>query len=83
MPSLEKRIAELEKGASMDEGPKTIIIRCMTPGNTAQEIQELHDATGCERWMRQPGETELAFIDRASREATRNGVACALLMDGE
>lgn len=83
MPSLEKRIAELEKGTLIDEGPTAIIIRCMAPGDTAQEIQELHDAMGCERWMRQPGETELAFIERASGEATRNGVACALLMDGD
>lgn len=83
MQSLEKRIAELEKGMPTDEGLTAIIIRCMAPGDTEREIQELHNPMGCERWMREPGETEQAFIDRASREATRNGLACALLMDGD
>ena len=82
MPSLERRIAELEKAGSTGDGPMTIIIRPMTPGNLDEEIQELHDSKGCQQWKRQPGEAEQEFIDRASREVTRNGPGCALLMAG-
>ncbi len=82
MQSLERRIAELEKAGSTNEGPMTIIIRCMTPGNLDVEIQELHDWKGGQQWERQPGEAEQEFIDRASREVTRKGPGCALLMAG-
>lgn len=82
MQSLERRIAELEKAGSTDEGPMTIVIRWMTPGNLDDEIQELHDWKGSQQWKRQPGETEQELIDRATREVTRNGPGCALLMAG-
>ena len=77
MQSLERRIAELEKADSTNEGPTTIIIRCMTPGNLEVEIQELHDSKGSQQWTRQPGETEQEFIDRASHEVKRDGPGCA------
>ena len=78
MQNLERRIAELEKTGSINEGPMTIIIRCMTPGNLDAEIYELHDSKGCQRWTSQLGETEQGLIDRASFETKRNpyGVAC-------
>jgi hypothetical protein len=82
MQSLERRIAELEKAGSTGEGPMTIIIRCMTPGNLDVEIQKLHDWKNGQQWMRQPGETEQEFIDRATREVKRDGPGCALLMAG-
>ena len=82
MQSLEKRIAELEKGASMNEGPLTIVIRPLAPGHLDEELQELHDQNGSQRWTRQPGETEQELIDRASREVTCNRPGCALLMAG-
>jgi hypothetical protein len=82
MQSLKRRITELEKAGSTDDGPITIIIRPMTPGNLEVEIQELHDSKSSQEWKRQPGEPEQAFIDRASREVTRNGPGCALLMAG-
>jgi hypothetical protein len=82
MRSLERRIAELEKAGSANEGPMTIIIRCMTPGNLEVEIQELHDSKGSQQWKRQTGETEQGLIDRASREVKRDGPGCALLMAG-
>ena len=82
MQSLERRIAELEKANSTNEGPMTIIIRCMTPGYLDMEIQELHNWKGSQQWQRQLGEPEQEFIDRASREVTRNGPGCALLMAG-
>ena len=83
MQNLEKRIAELEKGASMDEGPLTIVIRPLAPGNLDEEVQALRAQNGSQRWTRQPGETEQELIDRASREVTRNGPGCALLMAGD
>ncbi len=82
MQNLEKRIAELEKGASMDEGPLTIVIRPLAPGNLDEEVQALRAQNGSQRWTRQPGETEQELIDRASREVTRKGPGCALLMAG-
>lgn len=83
MPSLEKRIAELEKSAVKDEPPTIVIIRTLMPddGPREEEIQELHDRMGRQHWIRQPGESEQELIDRASHEATGNGVTCALLMD--
>jgi hypothetical protein len=55
----------------------------MTPGNLEVEIQGLRGSKGCQQWKRQTGETEQEFIDRASREVTRNGPGCALLMAGD
>ena len=83
MQSLERRIAELEKSGSTGEGPQTIIIRGMTPGNLEVEIQELHDSKSGQQWQRQPEETEQEFIDRASRELKRDGLGCALLIGGD
>ena len=82
MPSLERRIAELEKAGSTNDGPMTIIIRLMTCGKLDAEIYKLHDFKGCQQWKRQPGEAEQEFIDRATREVTRNGPGCALLITG-
>ena len=80
MQSLERRIAELEKAGAANEGPTTIIIRSITPGNLELEMQEMHDSKGSQQWKRQPGETEQELIDRATREVTRNGQGCALLI---
>jgi hypothetical protein len=82
MQSLERRIAELEKASSTNEWPMTIVIRGMTCGKLDAEIYQLHDSKGSQQWMRQPGETEQEFIDRASCEVTRNGPGIALLMAG-
>ena len=82
MQNLEKRIAELEKGASMDEGPTTIVVRPLRRGNLDEELLALRAQNGSQRWTRQPGETEQELIDRASREVTRKGPGCALLMAG-
>ena len=82
MPSLERRIAELEKAGSTNDGPITIIIWPMTCGKLDAEIYKLHDSKCCQQWKRQPGEAEQEFIDRATREVTRNGPGCALLMAG-
>lgn len=81
MQSLEKRIAALEvTGAPADE--MTIIRRFVSPGGSDGEIHRLRDDDG-KTWTRQPGETEQELIDRASREVTRNGPGCALLMAGD
>ena len=82
MQSLERRIAELEKAGLTREGPMTIIIRGVMCGKLDAEIYQLHDSKGSHQWQRQPGEAEQEFIDRASREVTRNGRGIALLMTG-
>ena len=83
MPSLERRIAELEKAGSTVEGPLTIVIRGLTCGNLHVEIHTLRDSKDGQQWKRQPGETEQEFIDRASREVKRDGPGCALLIGGD
>ena len=83
MQSLERRIAELEKSGSTGEGPMTIIIRGLTPGNLEEEIYKLNDSKSSQQWERLPGETEQEFIDRASREVKRDGPGCALLIGGD
>ena len=83
MQSLERRIAELEKAGSIDYGVTTIIIRPITCGELDAEIYQLHDSKGGQRWTRQRGEAEQEFIDRASREAKRDGPGIAMLMAGD
>ena len=80
MPSLEPRIAALEKASPATEG-LVLIRRFVSPGRLTEEIQRLQSDTG-EQWTRQPGETEQELIDRASREATRNQWGVASLSTG-
>lgn len=81
MPSLETRIAALEVDTTPVE-PLTIIRHFVSPGQPLTEIQGLKDNRGNE-WLRQPGETEKALIDRASVEAWRNPWGIALLLGAD
>ena len=67
---LEKRVSALEKASPADR-IDTIIRRIVTPGQLDDEISYAHDTHGHE-WMRQPGETEDAFTERAAGEAKAN-----------
>ncbi len=80
MKSLDKRISELEKASATGEGPTTIVIRFLSSENRDAEIQSLKDWKGDQQWQRQPGETEQALIDRATKEVSRNGAGCTMLM---
>lgn len=80
MQNLDKRISELEKASATVEGPTTIVIRFLSSENRDAEIQSLKDWKGDQQWQRQPGETEQALIDRATKEVSRNGVGCTMLM---
>ncbi len=80
MKSLDKRISELEKASASGEGPTTIVIRFLSSENRDAEIQSLKDWKGDQQWQRQPGETEQALIDRATKEVSRNGAGCTMLM---
>lgn len=66
MQSTEKRIAALESAQTPSEG-MTIIRRIVAPGHLDAEIDHIRDDHGNE-WMRQTGETEAAFTDRAASE---------------
>jgi hypothetical protein len=70
MQNLEKRVAALEL-ASPQTDEQTIICRYVRPGHLDDEIYLLTDNDG-NAWTRHPGETEGAFIDRASKEVKRN-----------
>ena len=80
MQTLDKRITELEKASSTGKGPTTIVIRFLSSENRDAEIQSLKDWKGDQQWQRQPGETEQALIDRATKEVSRNGAGCTMLL---
>ena len=69
MQAIEKRIAALEQASPPAQG-MTIIHRIVRPGHLDAEMHRLSGEGG--QWERLPGETEQAFIGRASREVTRN-----------
>lgn len=81
MQTLQKRIAALESVNPPDEN-LTIIRRVVSPGHLDAEIHRLHGDDG-ELWERLPGETEQAFIDRASGEVKRNPWGTARLVSEE
>lgn len=66
MQSTEKRIAALESAQTPSEG-MTILRRMVAPGRLDAEIDHIRDDHGNE-WMRQHGESEAAFTDRAASE---------------
>lgn len=78
MKTLDRRIAALEQ-ANPPADELTIIRRIVSPGHLDAEIHSLHDDAGT-RWTRQPGETEQALINRATREVERNQWGNALLL---
>ncbi len=77
MQAIEKRVAALEQ-ASPNTEPMTIIRRIIRPGHLDAEIHRLTGDGG--PWERLPGETEQAFIDRASGEVKRNASGTARLV---
>lgn len=70
MQNLERRIAALET-ASPPAEELTLIRRFVVPGHLDAEIDHIRDDDGKE-WTRQPGETEAAFTDRATKETMPN-----------
>lgn len=82
MQALEKRIAALEQAAPPPDG-LTIIRRIVWPGHLDAEIDHIGDDGN--EWTRQPGETEAAFIDRATCATRPNkcGVKCLIASNTE
>lgn len=70
MQSTEKRLTDLENAQLPSEG-MTIIRRMVAPGRLEAEINLIRDDHGNE-WMRQTGETDAAFTDRATSETPPN-----------
>lgn len=66
MQTLEKRITKLEQASP--SGEVVTFIHLVTPGDKEAEIQKIE--TSRQYWMRDAGETEEEFKDRAKREAT-------------
>lgn len=81
MQTIEKRIAALEQASPPADG-MVIIRRIVRPGHLDAEIHRLR-GDGGELWERLPGESEPAFIDRASGEVKRNPWGCACLASEE
>jgi hypothetical protein len=81
MNTLSKRIAILEQANPADLAMVMFIV-FETPGLPDTEIHKLSSAVGvedCQRWTREPGESEQAFKDRAKREVKRSKYGTALL----
>jgi hypothetical protein len=81
MQATEKRISALEQ-ASPDDSGMVMFIVFDTPGMPDTEIHKLSSAIGvedCQRWTREPGESEQDFKDRAKREVKRSEYGVALL----
>lgn len=81
MANLEKRIAALETASAVGVEPRTILVTFAKPGQLETEIEALHTKEG-QSWSRAKGETQQAFIDRATSEAQRSEWGVALLFDG-
>ena len=77
MQTLERRVCALEQ-ASHGANRITLVRRIVDPGHLDAAIHSLRADDG-ELWTRQPGETEQAFMDRASSEVKRNGTGFAAL----
>lgn len=80
MHRFEKRLADLEKASAIVEGPTTIVVSFLSSDDRDAEIQTLKDSQGNQQWTRLPGETEQALTDRATKEVSRNGAGCTVLM---
>ena len=80
MQNLKTRLEELEKSSLVGEKLTTIVVKFLSPDNRGAEIQTLKDSQSDQQWTRQPGETEQALIDRATKEVQRDGAFCKMLM---
>ncbi len=81
MQTTERRIAKLEQANPIDLD-KVMFITFNTPGLPDTEIHKLSAAIGvedCQRWTREPGESEQDFKDRAKKEVKRSDYGTALL----
>lgn len=81
MLTLERRLVALEKAKPVDLGMVMFIV-FNTPGVPDTEMHKLSSALGvedCQRWTREPGESEQDFKDRARREVKRSEYGTALL----
>ena len=76
-PRIERRLDALEAHQGGKRERRLTIIRRVIP---CREGRVSRLCSGDELWTRQPGETERAFIDRASREVKRNQFGAARLI---
>ena len=74
---LERRVAALERADFSSDG-MVLIVRFVAPGLPTDGISRLDGPAG-ESWYLLPGESQKAFIDRATNETQRNPFGVALL----
>ncbi|MCK6417295.1 MAG: hypothetical protein L6Q63_17505 [Giesbergeria sp.] len=81
MPTLEKRLEALE--ANTPHIPDRVtLVTFVKPGELDKEIQRICTALVADegqQWIRESGETEQEFRERATREAPRNAYGASLL----
>lgn len=78
MHQLERRISALEQASPHNE-QLTIIRRILSPGRLDAEIHRISSRGGDQQWLREPGESERAVLDRAIREVQRNAKGFAVV----
>ena len=76
--SLERRLAALEQ-ASPPSRDMIILVRFDEPGQPDVEVRAL--TAGAARWERRPDEDEVAFVNRAVRDAPPTAAGLVLVSD--
>jgi len=72
---LADRVEQLERTKQTTE--KILIVSWRAPGDAHRQIKTLRH--GHQRWVRQGGESEDEFIDRAETEVERSGTGVTIL----
>lgn len=82
MQTLERRITALEQ-SNATNFDMVLCVAFDTPGLPDTEIHKLRSVVGakdCQQWVREPGESESDFKERARREVVRSTYGTALLI---
>lgn len=81
MQNLERRLSRLEMAnpSTCAKEQMTFIVRLVTPTKPYREIDGLYSKE--QHWARLPGESEKAFIARATSEVTRTPWGSALIVE--
>jgi len=84
MTTLDRRLAVLEQAATATQ--INLIVRFDGPSDMGAELWCLEDYSGeCPRqsWKRRPDESEQDFTARSLREAKRNSIGAAMLIQAD
>ena len=78
--TIARRLEALEQ-AHPQVQPLLMLVRFISPTGAARELHAVREMRGPSQWERAPDETEREFIGRAEREAPRNPLGVAVLVE--